>query len=62
MNKYIWTAQPVPGGRVHDFARDLEMALNRIEAEGFEIDDILDAPLGRQDGVVVVGRRSRPPS
>lgn len=39
------------------FAAALESALNSLEEQEFEVDDILDAPQGRGGGVVIIGKK-----
>lgn len=57
MNKYHWTVQSVPGQDLESFAVRLDQALNAVEQLGFEVDDIMDAPGGRHEGVVVIGKK-----
>lgn len=59
MTHYQWSIRAVGGGPAAQFAHRLEEALNELEAEEFEVDDILDAPDGRQAGVIVIGKKPR---
>lgn len=59
MNHYQWSIRAVDGALAKQFAENLEKTLNQLEAEEFEIDDIMDAPGGRQVGVVVIGKKPR---
>jgi hypothetical protein len=64
MNKYEWTVQPVRGDvgardTLAGFAQELEKTLNAVEEGGFEVDDIMDSPRGRAEGVVIIGKKPR---
>ncbi len=59
MSHYNWSARAVRGDEVGTFAQHLELALNGLEAEEFEVHDILDAPGGREAGVVVIGKKPK---
>jgi hypothetical protein len=60
MNKFEWTVQPVEAGSVQRFAHDLQETLNTVEGSGYEVDDIMDAPGGREHGGIVIGKKPRP--
>jgi hypothetical protein len=59
MTHYNWSVRAVDGAPVGEFAAALEKTLNDLEADEFEVDDVLDAPGGRELGVVVVGKKPR---
>lgn len=59
MSHYEWSIRAVSGAPVGAFAVALQAVLNALEAEEFEVDDIMDAPGGRELGVVVIGKKPR---
>jgi hypothetical protein len=59
MDNFEWTVQPVAACRVAEFAASLQDALNAVEGAGYEVDDIMDAPGGREEGVIVIGKKPR---
>lgn len=59
MAHYEWKTLSVKASGLQDFTTKLGEALNTLEQEGFEIDEIMDPPGGRQTGVVVVGRKPK---
>ena len=60
MNHYDWRVLPAyPGENASAFAENIQTALMTLESDGYEIDDMLDAPGGRDFGVVVVGKRPK---
>ncbi len=60
MNKFEWTVEPVQAAAVANFAKSLQDTLNTVEEKGYEVDDIMDAPGGREHGVIVIGKKPRP--
>ena len=59
MNHFQWSTRAVDAAPVGDFAAALQETLNELEREEFEIDDIMDAPGGREHGVVVIAKKPR---
>jgi hypothetical protein len=60
MNHYDWdVVAAYPGSNAGEFAQNIKNALKSLEDSGYEIDDMLDAPGGRDFGVVVVGKRPK---
>jgi hypothetical protein len=59
MSRFQWSTRAVEGASPAKFAEDLERELNQLEAEEFEVDDIMDAPGGRAVGVVIIGKKPR---
>ena len=59
MSHYEWSIRAVDGAPVVRFAAALQEVLNALEAAEFEVDDIMDAPGGRELGVVVIGKKPR---
>lgn len=58
MGHYVWAAKGVNSPGVDTFAALLEETLNKLEADEFEIYNIMDAPIrGGSSGVVVIGRK-----
>lgn len=57
MAHYQWSTRAVGGGPTDQFAAKLTEALNELEQEGYEVDNVMDAPQGRRFGVVVIGKR-----
>ena len=57
MNHYSWSVRAVDGAPVAEFAVALEKTLNELEANEYEVDQVMDAPGGRELGVVVVGKK-----
>lgn len=59
MNHYQWSVRAVDAAPAGEFASGLQETLNALEAEEYEIDDIMDAPGGREIGVVVIAKKPR---
>lgn len=59
MSRFQWSIRAVDGAPPAKFAEELEHVLNELESGEFEVDDIMDAPGGRQAGVVVIGKKPR---
>lgn len=59
-NHYDWSTRAVDAAPAAEFAAALQAALNDLEHEEYEIDDIMDAPGGRDiSGVVVIAKRPK---
>lgn len=59
MGHFQWSTRAVDAAPVGEFATALAETLNALEHEEYEIDDIMDAPGGREHGVVVIAKKPR---
>ena len=59
MSHYVWSTKGVSGEDISGFAARLEKTLNDLETQEFEIYNVMDAPGGRRQGVIVIGRKPR---
>jgi hypothetical protein len=60
MGSFHWRAVPVEStSDVKKFAADLETALNQLEEEKFEVQEVIKPALRRETGLVILGRKPR---
>ena len=58
MPQYEWRTIHVPHKNTKMFAEQLQVSLNALESDGFVVNEIMDAPEGRQRGVIVIGKKT----